>query len=1721
MNRVVIVTAILCLTWPLTSAGQTAESPSGWQLRRVWLTDRDQLPAGNWTSVPRAEFERTWAASERTGPAFPTVAVHALKVRLRWRDGQFLGDGALDLSMTRKEAALLRLEPWNLVLTKRPTLGGVPAVIAVGESGVGLDLLVRRPGRQQLLFEAGTKGRPTHSGQEFVLEFPPILLIQVELWLPVNLRPEMVEGRFDWQPLADLDTAGWRGWRCHLGSSSASRLTFRVRPAELPLLRPPSAVDIQSVYTVSASGAEAQWQVDTSGWAPRSELLFQLSDGWELTEILEYPLGQAVTWRCLPAPCSHLVAVELPHRRGEQASLRIRGRWLGKALDSPRPGGAEVRLGGLWPVQAQRCQELITLRLERSFRLAHLDAGDYQVLAWNVPENDDPAAARRFTFAPAWPDGPWARERPVIKVVVDEPLSSGDLEQWLHIEPGVALLSAQLRLRASGGARQGQVRLPPGWELMDMSVLDGAGMPLSGVHVSLRASVLTFQSVSAWTEVVIHAQLRRELEWAGERSLTFLLPQLEPLGVRTRLSRWAVTLARSEAGPEGVPLLAAKFPDGEEFWAFSAESGPWRSVAPVPDFAWQVRGLDPPRLLELRLLPPRFTGVVQTSVEMEPSLSRLQYRLAAKPLTGQSNVIALEFSEPPPTALAWRIAQGANAIVAFRRLDETHAELLLARPIRSTLELIGEAEWPATRAIPLLNWPYAATGELFVLGDSIAQLSVSHLGWLASLPAPHSGVRRWRYDRQTRRVTIRILPKVEPQVVAPVITGRLSWDWRESESILARWCLPQPLPRRLSFRLPHGEIVKIRSGWSDIPWQRFGDEYTVQLADDTGDVEVTWRIPVRGQLLRYAMLSRPVFDQAELRTAGSEELRTDVPGLILNSSWQPMPHEQLFLRSATGGTEPVWGLTWAGVFLASGVVSLSLTASLLIPRWLGLCFASGILVGAILLMIQSTDILATGCMVVAALAGGCLVWLWPWPPVLRTGRVAATLLLALGLALPSSGQTDSQLVTVYLVPGASGNVQDAFVLVNSDLWQQIKLRSLPPIRAIWPCLAHDSGKLQDGRWRMVSKVVVHVHSAPTRWPLRLTPSQRLVRLTVDGRIREPLLDNGQAWLEFLEPGEFQCEMVWETAASEPPAELSSNSFVAPVHSVNLELGSVEANWLINPISAVVSFTKGGVEAYLPPRADHWAIRRAPLRGTARSRAIQEVALSPTGPSLRSLWMVSTVEGQISEWSATWPAGWQIKTVEVTAASARAVSPRLASWRLEPAPGASHRLVLTFAEPIAGEFRVLVEAIGQFPNRFNMPIPLGFSQALGAVVAARVAARQPLDWELHLPRTLDVLSDEDLLILRGDRFEWTVEGATELLPQPGLFRAGQVAQSRKVYRRTALSQPLRVRLVPVAGMAVVKQSVSFAPHGHEWLMEAEVQVQTTPGMAGQVVIRPPTNGMHLEEIAGPRLAAWYEHQGSYIVWLSPGPTEELITHFKVRGWVKPEHPTNRPDEAELLRQCCTLEPRPRLTSVTWRGPARDSGPKTAGGTLRRLLSADEATWRFVAELSLTPPVSEPVVLRIRHWPEGAGFKWESNQALAVLVEPEGTGEWQVRLVTSEPLSWLRLISSWPTAANAVVPLPELTLANRPLTDLVDAGPGVTLEASAKPTEGKQAHRQLSPAAADTPTSEAKSLSAEADRLLTSQPTSRRQLPLAWMAVPALAAIFLRWYRWRLVRTASDS
>lgn len=1722
MSRLQFLLALLAALWPLAAWTIPPEAASLPPLRRIWLTDRSQLPPGDWTSVSRTEFERTWEAAEKAKRAAAPIDVHALRLRLRVQGDCLIGDGALDLSHRGTGPAAVNLEPWNLALMKRPALGGEPAVVGLPDGGPGLEILVKRPGRQTLVFDAGTRGSATPAGLQHQIDLPPIPLIELEVWLPPDLRPVALDARNEFFPVRDRDRSGFTGWRCSVGGSGPSRLTMRVQTETLAPSPSPVVAKVKSSYTLTPHGLEGQWNIEATGARPGTEWLWTLDEDWELVEVMEHTLRRPLTWRRLPPPLAHVVAVAVPPEN-ERCSWRVRARPRSAHPQPPAP--PEYRLGQFLPLQAHRCEETIALRLDRLLSLSSLNPGDFLVTAWNIADADEANALRRYELVGGRPPGPLPLLRPTIRAAQASAALTIVQEHWLHLEPAAAQLQVRLRVQAASGARQLQVRLPADWQLVDLRWVDGTGVSVPPIHASAQGDLLTLQSAVPWTQLEVQAQLRRPLELSEAKSTPLSLPAIEPLGARDFLAVWALTLARGGVGTEAAPLLTAQWTTAAPIWEAPRSGGPWRDIAAVPDFSWQTRQVHPASTLDLRLLPARFSGSVQTTLSQIGATGRLEYRLIAVPQTGESSTISLEFSEPAPAALAWRVAEGSNAIAAYRRPDDTHAEIVLARPVRGNLELQGEAEWPLDQPIPLLRWAFAPTAELWLRQSAPGQPEVPHAGWLGALPSAADGFQRWLYDRSTQKV--RLMPKpalaaAEPGRTRSLPWGLLTWHWRGSRPITGRFCLPANGLEQLRFRLPEGHLLSAKADRTELSWEGGPDGYAIRFPRSTREVELMWQLPARGNLLARADLVRPEWSEALDFGDARETLWTDLPAPLLGSSWEAQEHSGAFGRPMSHESTTVWAMTWAGLITLMLVMSTVLGLACWAPRWLGLCLAGLVLGGGWWAALNLSGLGAALGAGLAALAGGGLAWRWPGQKEWASGqswRSAAAVTVLLGLAVPAWGARDGKVFAVYILPGDDGKPDSSLVLVSAEEWQSLVRRTTPSPRSVWVCAAYESGTWNGEQVRVSSKVTVYVAGSVGRWPLRLSPGQRLARITVGGEARAPLLEAGQAWLELPGPGEHECEIHWEASAAASPKAMSTSLLEAPVHVLNLIVPDGAA-WSLQPVTAVPITTHDGQAWHLPPSHEPWSLAGGPRRGEIRTRAIQEVMLTPEGRRLRSLWNVSSTGGILEEWSAWWPADWLIKTVEVSAASGRLAPPRLAQWRLEPIAADRSRLVLKLAEPVTGEFRILIEAESTTDPLAALLPSLDAVGVWGLAYAAAARGSFTQRFLLELPSASAGARDEDLLILRSERVNWSMENVGKPVPQPTLLRAAPA--SRQVYRFGPTDPMPSVQVGPISLAPAVQQNVQFHRRGTELTMEAELNVASTNPWATRLVITPPT-GMKLTSVDGSRVAAWEPGPERHILWVAPGGDAGGDAVVRLRGWMLLESPEASVAADRLRAWCCEVGPGTVKTEVSWRETDAAVRDRAGSASIRQVVGCDGPTWRVASEVHFATPAAGPLQLEVRHWPEGAALKWEANQPLSVMAEPAGAGQWRVRLASSEPLAWFRLLGAWPAGAGGPVTVPQLRLVDQSLPTKIELGAGVVQVSAEGPNAPPQVRWQV-PDAAEA------SAQRGTDQPLVGSGGSATPNTLGrvgmggWLYLipcPALLVLVLRWWRARLVPAAPAS
>jgi len=516
-------------------------------------------------------------------------------------------------------------------------------------------------------------------------------------------------------------------------------------------------------------------------------------------------------------------------------------------------------------------------------------------------------------------------------------------------------------------------------------------------------------------------------------------------------------------------------------------------------------------------------------------------------------------------------------------------------------------------------------------------------------------------------------------------------------------------------------------------------------------------------------------------------------------------------------------------------------------------------------------------------------------------------------------------------------------------------------------------------------------------------------------------------------------------------------------------------------------------------------------------------LTPEGRGLRSLWNVTVTDGMIAEWTAWWPASWLIKSIEVSAASGRVASPRLSQWHLDSATAEHSRLVLKLAEPVTGEFRILIEAEAMTNQLAALAPCLDAVGVWGLVCAVAARGFIPDHFHLDLPKVVDGERDEDLLILRGERVTWSAEKVGTPVPQPTLLRAASVSPARQVFRRGATDPRPSLKVRPILQAPALQQTVQFQLRGTELTMEAELTIPSMPPWATRLEITPPA-GMRLTSVDGPLLANWEPGADRHILWLLPGGGDAGgTTTLHLRGWMGLEAPVPMPSVEQLRGWCCTVGPGPVTTRAVWRESEAAARDRPGGAVLRQIVGCDGATWRLAAEVHLATPVTGPLHVEVRHWPEGAAFKWEANQPLSVLLEPGTPGEWRVRLTASEPLAWIRLLGAWPVGTGAPWTVPQLSLDHETLPAKMELGAGVIW---ANPEGQNEPARVLyqAPEAATTTTLKAEERLPERTG---GPPTPgigsrvKDRTVLYLIPCPALLILLRRWWQSRLVPAAPAS
>ena len=1634
-GQLVLLALGLVVSFGLAAQDAPPDALAEVPLRRIWLQDRSQLPAGEWTTVPRAEFERVWEASRRREAAPPRSA-DCLALRCRyWLEGDVLrAEGALEIDLNSTPPTALRLEPWSLGWTRRATVNGTPVVAATTEGGQGIEVLLEQAGRETLRFTGSQRGTQVDGGLRYQIDWPIVPLAQHEIWLPDHLRPVPLDGRLEFHPLALRDGAGRLGWRCLLTGPASSSMQFALRPAADLIGRfTPVSVQLATEYTLTHQGLEVQWTLEAEKPAVRDEWIFALEDGLTLTEIIDVRHQRRLTWRPAGPDQSGLIAVRLAPGSGDRHLWRIRG--IVPGLPKWQGTPERFRLAGLTPHGVHRCDEVIDLRVESSFACRDWDLGDYQATDWAVAEQTEAGSWRRHRFQRQTRAGLLPPRRPSATLQRAQSPGTAYQQLWLHLEPEQATLVARIEVTEPLDSHSVQVQLPVDWDLVEIEATDAA-LPLTPtLRTDVATRLLTVQSGRPLLAPTLRLRLRRPLppaNAAGLRELRF--PWVAPRATQETISNVAVSVARATAFPS-VPLLAVE-PRGAESWPEQPPPlvGEWRAVAATPDYFWLTRRAMSDLILEIKELPTRWAGATQTHLSPSPQGGHLEYRLRALPQAGVGQTLSLQFSEPPPAALAWRVTEGDNRIAAYRRLDETRAEIVLERPVIRPLEVRADADWQPGAPVPLLRWPFAPVSMLVLSGAEARSAQVRAEGSFFPLDAsaarptleartgtPQAEPERvFRIDATTRRVAVALAPgSTAPAATGPwqVEIGSVDWQWAAEDSLVGAWRLGLPPQAEGSLALDMGpnELLSVvaRNGDNEsaLAWSRQGTEVQFTVPSECSELRLTWQTSPRWVGLGYlGLLECPRLLSLQASGAPRETLAMAVGSPITDADW--VKEGGVLVRQRTAGTQAtVLLLVPSGMAVGALGIALGLVVILYgLPVVAVLVALLGI-VGASWGVLNLAGLPAWVAFGLGCAAAGTLGWRVPTrgPLAAQAGVPVSVLTLP-----PAPAFGDRLPAYVLRADAAAADPQAQLMLVPSEPWRQL-LRRVDPttLRDVWPLEVEDQCAWDGTTVRAVTQAVFQVRAESATWPLRLQVGQRLRYVRLNGQECEVEWKEGQPWLAFASSGLQQLEIAWEAVPSDPATPRVVNQLVsAPVHRVR---------WTV-PSDAVAQFRHGSHRSllradlesicHLGPGGAPWTLAWSPTarRPDVRARAVHEIGVAPEGITLRSLLTFTWPSGQLTECSLLWPRAWMVKALEIPT-SGPGGEARIAGWSWEPWDHDHDRLRVTLTEPASSELRLLIEA-ALHPLALAKPIwpgPADLVQTHGHLAKTLLGPRQPARLQLELPRAAGALLDEDIILLQAQRLQAEVEGAGTPLSQPGWLR-GSGMRARQAFRRPAGEQgPLLVTLTAATPAVVTRQEMTFERAGTDWIMLAEADVNVPPGQTADLRFRAPP-GTTITSVTGSQVRGWELRADGCRIWLSAPNQPTTSAQVRVRGWTPFEVRSEDQEESGFVEgQGPGFEGGPDLVV---RFPDSSVDPQTQVLESQLKMEEQGGDWHFEAELRGTALARLPLELTIRSWPGMAAMEWDGSQPFSVLARPKDGEVWNVRVNSSAPLSWLRLRGRWP-------------------------------------------------------------------------------------------------------------
>lgn len=614
---------------------------------------------GTLIRLSRSEFEqrvRQAAVESRHSPEPPRLIEANYRARLideRLDDNALRGTGEWKIAHSSVTPGLLPLESMQIALKQARWPDNRPAVIGFLDPRPqsGLALLVESAGEQALAVEWSSRGVPQPGELRFDLAVPASPIANLELELPIHLRPIFPQDDVICTGPEPVDDEG-KNQAWHVSFGGLDHLEISVRPAATTGQPPPPVQSaIAARHDLSTGQVLSQFAFDFK--ALRRDLVEMLVEHDPDLTVTDVSAFNLESWRALNG-------VFGGKRR---VAVRFREQVVGGQLRVNAVSALPFTDATPWTCPAMQIVgviprgESIRLQISQDLRLMEWRTGTFRLLRQEAAAD---LSQVFFLESSHLPENQTTLTRPVCRFRSTGTEFRVQQKNVWEIGTDRSVFESAIHLQCDRGVlNRFSLRLPTGWDLQQFESAIPDLNPIwtltEGANPQLQVELPKGLQPGGEARLLVRLyQSSPNLAPGVQQAIA--IPDVMPLGARSR--RGELDIRISSAFQSFTQMPSVGF---DEMGPTPLESTDRRS-----SYSYRFHGQPPAGPILVRRQTPRLAATVESTISIVADSPAVTTRLTVKPEMGAIARLILSSSEPLERASEWRTVRGDRRILSVQ-----------------------------------------------------------------------------------------------------------------------------------------------------------------------------------------------------------------------------------------------------------------------------------------------------------------------------------------------------------------------------------------------------------------------------------------------------------------------------------------------------------------------------------------------------------------------------------------------------------------------------------------------------------------------------------------------------------------------------------------------------------------------------------------------------------------------------------------------------------------------------------------------------------------------------------------------------------------------------------------------------------------------------------------------------------------------------------------------